>query len=94
MGTAWDGLPKYDLTKYNDWYFGRLREFAALCDSKGAILFHNCYMQHVLLETNAPYVDFPWRPANCIQDTGLPDRLPAANAFYDVSKFNPSGNLC
>ncbi len=85
QGTAWDGLSKYDLTKYNDWYFDRLKAFADLCDRKGTILFHNCYMQHALLETNAHYVDFPWRPANCIQQTGLPDETPVANAFYDVS---------
>jgi len=84
-GTAWDGLSKYDLTKYNDWYFSRLREFASLCDQKGTILFHNNYMQHVLLETNAHYVDFPWRPINCIQDTGMPDCNPTANVFYDIS---------
>jgi len=85
QGTAWDGLPKYDLSKYNDWYFERLKQFADLCDRKGAILFHNFYVQHALLETNAHYVDFPWRPVNCIQPTGLPDSTPAANGFYDIS---------
>ena len=85
QGTAWDGLPKYDLTKYNDWYFGRLKQFAEMCDRKGTVLLFNFYMQHALLETNAHYVDFPWRPANCFQQTGLPDHTPAANAFYDVS---------
>lgn len=84
-GRAWDGLPKYDLMKYNDWYFDRLREFASLCDRKGTILLHNFYMQHALLEMDAHYVDFPWRPVNCIQATDLPDNVPAANAFYDVS---------
>ncbi|MCP4782231.1 MAG: hypothetical protein GY903_14255 [Fuerstiella sp.] len=84
-GKAWDGLSKYDLTKYNDWYFQRLKQFADLCDRKGTILFHNHYMQHALLETNAHYVDFPWRPTNCIQNTELPDRNPGASAFYDVS---------
>lgn len=85
QGTAWDGLSKYDLTKYNDWYFNRLKQFADLCDRKGTILFHNCYMQHALLENQAHYADFPWRPANCIQPTKMPDRIPAANVFYDVS---------
>lgn len=84
-GKAWDGLSKYDLTKFNDWYFDRLQQFAELCDRKGTVLLHNHYMQHALLETNAHYVDFPWRPANCIQKTDLPDRNPAANAFYDLS---------
>ncbi|MDC0936413.1 DUF6298 domain-containing protein [Pirellulales bacterium] len=84
-GRAWDGLSKYDLTKFNDWYFQRLKQFADLCDRKGTILIHNHYMQHALLETNAHYVDFPWRPTNCIQQTELPDEIPAANAFYDIS---------
>jgi len=85
QGTAWDGKSKYDLTKFNPWYFARLKEFAGLCQKKGTILFHNFYMQHALLETPAHYVDFPWRPTNCLQDTGMPDSIPAANAFYDLT---------
>lgn len=84
-GTAWDGLPRYDLEKFNDWYFSRLREFAALSDRKGTVLIFNFYMQHALLEYEPHYVDFPWRPVNTIQDTGMPDAIPAANAFYDIS---------
>ena len=84
-GTAWDGKPKYDLTVYNGWYFERLKQFADLCDRKGAILLHNLYMQHALLETNSHYVDFPWRPVNCVQPTDLPDSTPAASGFYDIS---------
>lgn len=84
-GRAWDGLPKYDLTQYNAWYFDRLKMFASLCDRKGAVFFHNFYLQHALLEADTHYCDFPWRPANCIQTTEMPDRVPAANAFYDVS---------
>ncbi|MBP8952387.1 MAG: hypothetical protein KBI47_08345 [Armatimonadetes bacterium] len=85
QGTAWDGGPKYDLTQFNPWYFQRLEEFAELCDRKGTVLLHKYHMQHALLETPAHYVDFPWRPVNCIQDTGMPDRIPAANVFYDVT---------
>ncbi len=84
-GTAFDGLPRYDLATFNPWYFQRLREFAELCDRKGTVLIHKFYMQHALLENQAHYADFPWRPGNCIQDTGLPDTVPAANVFYDVS---------
>ena len=84
-GTAWDGLSHYDLTRYNEWYFARLKAFADLCDRKGTILLHNFYMQHALLETTAHYVDFPWRPVNCIQETGMPLKTPAANVFYDVT---------
>ena len=84
-GAAWDGLSKYDLTRFNPWYFGRLKEFATLCRQKGCILFHNYYMQHALLEQQPHYVDFPWRPTNCLQETGMPDTIPAANVFYDVT---------
>ena len=84
-GKAWDGSSKYDLTKFNAWYFDRLKEFARHCHAKGTILLHNFYMQHALLETPAHYVDFPWRGVNCIQDTRMPDTIPAANAFYDVT---------
>lgn len=82
---AWDGLPKYDLTQFNDWYFDRLKEFARLSDAKGIVFLHNYYMQHALLEKPTHYVDFPWRPENCLQSTGMPDQIPAANVFYDVS---------
>jgi hypothetical protein len=84
-GQAWDGLTLYDLTKFNPWYFARLREFAEHCDRKGCVLFFHFYNQHNLLETQAHYVDYPWRPVNCIQATDLPDTIPAANAFYDVA---------
>ncbi|HLZ89787.1 MAG TPA: DUF6298 domain-containing protein, partial [Puia sp.] len=30
LDTAWDGLSKYDLTKYNPWYWDRLKRFADL----------------------------------------------------------------
>ena len=91
-GVAWDGLSRYDLTKFNPWYFSRTREFARLCGRHGLVLYHNLYNSHNLLESPAHWVDFPWRPANCHDDTGLPD-VPArdaagaihvADAFYDV----------
>ena len=85
QGQAWDGLPLYDLTQFNDWYFKRLKDFADLCDRKGCIFYFNFYNQHNLLETQAHYCDFPWRPTNCIQATELPDVNPVANVFYDVS---------
>jgi hypothetical protein len=71
--------------KFNDWYFERLKQFVDLCDRKGTILLFNFYMQHALLETNAHYVDFPWRPVNCLQNTDLPEQTPAANASYEIS---------
>jgi hypothetical protein len=85
QGKAWDGLSKYDLTRYNAFYFERVKGFADLADRQGLILYHNFYFQHWLLESRSHYVDFPWRPVNTIQATGLPDEVPAANVFYDVS---------
>lgn len=84
-GRASDGLPLYDLSRFNDWYFARLEQFADLCGRKGAVLLHKYYMQHALLEIQPHYADFAWRPGNCVQQTGMPDRIPAASAFYDVS---------
>lgn len=92
-GTAWDGLSRYDLSKFNPWYFGRLASFASLCDRKGLVLMHQAYFQHNILEAGAHWADFPWRPANCVQDTGFPEPPPyaggkrvfMADAFYDVT---------
>jgi hypothetical protein len=93
QGRAWDGLSKYDLTKFNPWYFGRLKEFAEYCDHKGLALVHQAYFQHNILEAGAHWADFPWRPANCLQETGFPEPPPYVNkkrvfmaeAFYDVT---------
>ncbi len=92
-GTAWDGLSKYDLTAFNPWYFDRLRQFAGLCDQKGLVLVHQAYFQHNILEAGAHWADFPWRPANCLQETGFPEPPPYENnkrvfmaeAFYDLT---------
>jgi hypothetical protein len=92
-GTAWDGLSKYDLTRFNPWYFGRLKQFAGECDRTGLVLLHQAYFQHNILEAGAHWADFPWRPANCLQDTGFPEpppyvnkkRIFLADAFYDVT---------
>jgi hypothetical protein len=92
-GTAWDGLSKYDLTKFNPWYFARLKRFADRAERKGLVLVQQMYFQHNILEAGAHWADFPWRPANCLQDTGFPEPPPYVNrkrvfmaeAFYDVS---------
>lgn len=92
-GHAWDGLSKYDLTAFNPWYFVRLDEFAGHCDRKGLLLLHEAYFQHNILEAGAHWTDFPWRPANCLQDTGFAEPPPYVNKkrifmaedFYDVS---------
>ncbi len=92
-GRAWDGLSQYDLSKFNPWYFARLKRFADLCDRKGLVLVQQMYFQHNVLEAGAHWADFPWRPANCLQATGFPEppeyaggkRVFMAEAFYDVT---------
>src|SRR5690606_32844347 len=46
QGLAYDGLSKYDLTKYNLFYWDRLKQFADLADQKGLVLLHQNYFQH------------------------------------------------
>ena len=92
-GTAWDGLSKYDLTKFNDWYFARLREAADRLSAKKVAFVCQMYFQHNILEAGAHWADSPWRPVNCLQDTGFPEppeyvggkRIFHAKLFYDVS---------
>lgn len=93
QGRAWDGLSKYDLTKFNLWYFSRLKEYAERAEQKGLVLVQQMYFQHNVLEAGAHWADFAWRPANCIQETGFPEppeyvggkRVFMAKAFYDVT---------
>jgi hypothetical protein len=93
---AWDGLSKYDITKYNLWYWDRLKTFANLADQKGLVLIHENYFQHNIIEAGAHYADFPWRTANNINDTGFPEPVPyagdkrifMAEQFYDISNEN------
>lgn len=92
QGAAWDGLSRYDLTKYNPWYFGRLREFAALARQKGLVLVNEMYFQHNILEAGAHWVDFPWRPTNNINGTKFTEPVPftgdtmkMAAEFYNLS---------
>lgn len=90
---AWDGLSKYDLTTFNPWYWNRLKRFGQLCDENGLLLIHHNYFQHNILEAGAHWADCPWRPANNVNETGLPEpppyigdkRLFIAQHFYDVS---------
>ncbi|WP_218918725.1 DUF6298 domain-containing protein [Rufibacter tibetensis] len=91
QGKAWDGLSKYDVSTYNPWYFDRTREFARLSDQNGIVLYHHLYNNHNLLETASHWIDFPWRPANNINETNLPDpiepktKVHVANQFYDAT---------
>ncbi|HEY0945763.1 MAG TPA: DUF6298 domain-containing protein [Opitutaceae bacterium] len=92
QGEAWDRLSRYDLTKYNPWYFRRLREFAGLAGQKGLVLVNEMYFQHNIIESGAHWVDSPWRPVNNLQQTGFTepppftgDTIKMADEFYDVT---------
>ncbi len=92
-GIAWDGLSKYDLTKYNPWYFSRLKQLADIFELHGQILFNQNFFQHNILEAGAHWASCPWRSANNINDTGFPEPPPyagdkliyMAKQFYDVT---------
>ncbi|HQX41310.1 MAG TPA: DUF6298 domain-containing protein [Niabella sp.] len=91
--TAWDGLSRYDLTKYNSWYWDRMKKFADLADRNGLVLLHQNYFQHNIIEAGAHYADFPWRTANNINHTEFVEpvnyagdkRIFYAEQFYDIS---------
>lgn len=85
QGRAWDGLSKFDLERFNPWFFDRIARFADLAEQQGVVLYHKLYLQHWLLESRSHYVDFPWRPVNAVQATGMPNEVPAAEVFWDVS---------
>ncbi len=90
---AWDGLSKYDLTKYNPWYWLRLQQYADLADKKNLMLTYQHYFQHNIIEAGAHWADFPWRPANNVNNTPFVEpthyagdkRIFYAEQFYDVS---------
>jgi hypothetical protein len=89
---AWDGLSKYDLTKYKSWYWNRLSKFANIAGQNGQILVHHHYFQHNIIEAGAHWVDSPWRTVNNINNTGFTEpppfagdkRIFIAHEFYDI----------
>ncbi len=94
--TAWDHLSKYDLTRFNTWYWDRLKTFADLASKENKILMNEQYFQHNILEAGAHWASSPWRPANNVNNTGLPEpppymgdkRIFIAEQFYDIKNEN------
>ncbi len=93
-GTAFDGLSKFDVSRYNPWYFQRHREFAQLADEQGLIVYFDLYNDHNVLEIGPHYIDFPWRTANTVSNTGMPEpppyhpggtKLDVGNEFFSVA---------
>lgn len=95
QGTAWDGLSKYDLTKFNPWYWSRLQQFADICDDRGLVLFNENYFQHNIIEAGAHWVDCPWRSANNINGTEFPEPPPFAGdkRIFMAAQFYDTNNV-
>jgi hypothetical protein len=93
QGEAFDRLSKYDLTKWNTWYWLRLKQFAAKADQNGLLFIQEHYLQHNIIEEGAHWADYPWRTANNINNTGFAEnpayagdkRIYMAEAFYDTT---------
>jgi hypothetical protein len=93
QGEAYDRLSKYDLTKWNSWYWLRLKKFADLADQKGLMFLQEHYLQHNIIEEGAHWADYPWRTANNINNPGFPEnpafagdkRVFMAEQFYDTT---------
>jgi hypothetical protein len=87
----WNGLSKFDLTRYNPWYWSRLKQLADIFDQRGLVLFNENFFQHNLLEAGAHWASCPWRSANNINNMGFPEPPPyagdklifMAEQFYD-----------
>ncbi|MCX6333341.1 MAG: DUF6298 domain-containing protein, partial [Bacteroidia bacterium] len=78
QGEAYDRLSKYDLTKWNTWYWLRLKKYAGLADQNGLLLIQEHYLQHNIIEEGAHWADYPWRTANNINNPGFPENPPYA----------------
>ncbi len=93
QGEAFDRLSKYDLTKFNSWYWLRLQKFAELADRNGLLFVEEHYLQHNIIEEGAHWADYPWRTANNINNTGFAENPPFAGdkrvfmgvEFYDTT---------
>jgi hypothetical protein len=86
-GIAWDGLSRFDVSRYNPWYFERHKEFAKQAAAKGFVVIYELYNTHDVLEIQPHYIDYPWRPANNINDTGLQEPPP-----FEPHNTNNIGN--
>jgi hypothetical protein len=76
QGVASNGLSRYDLARFNPWYFSRLRAFAGLAHERGLVLLNEMFFQHNILEAGAHWAEFPWRSANNVNAVGFPEPPP------------------
>lgn len=91
-GEAADRLSKYDLDRWNSWYWSRIAEFSQIADEEGVAFVHEHYLQHNIIEEGAHWIDYPWRDANNINDLGFKEptymqgdkRVFMAEEFYNL----------
>ena len=92
QGEANDRLSRYDLDRWNKWYWSRLGEFSQLAGNIGVAFIHEHYLQHNIIEEGAHWVDYPWRDANNINNLGFAEptymqgdkRVFMADEFYNL----------
>ncbi|MCR4824714.1 MAG: DUF6298 domain-containing protein [Bacteroidales bacterium] len=92
QGEAYDRLSRYDLDRWNPWYWDRIAAFCARADLAGLFLVSEHYLQHNIIEEGAHWADYPWRSANNINELGFAEetyyqadkRVFMAEQFYDV----------
>ena len=95
-GEAYDRLSRYDLDRWNPWYWDRIAAFCSRADVAGMFLVSEHYLQHNIIEEGAHWADYPWRSANNINELGFAEetyyqadkRVFMAEQFYDV-EHNP-----
>ncbi len=91
-GEAYDRLSRYDLDRWNLWYWSRIAGFCERADAAGLFLVSEHYLQHNIIEEGAHWADYPWRSANNVNDLGFAEetyyqadkRVFMAEQFYDV----------
>ena len=91
-GEANDRLSRYDLDRWNRWYWSRLSAFSRIAEQTGIAFVHEHYLQHNIIEEGAHWVDYPWRDANNINKLGFSEptymqgdkRVFMADEFYNL----------
>ena len=91
-GEASDRLSRYDLKRWNSWYWSRISYFAQIADEEGVAFVHEHYLQHNIIEEGAHWIDYPWRDANNINELGFKEptymqgdkRVFMAEEFYNL----------
>ena len=81
QGEAYDRLSRYDLDRWNPWYWDRIAAFCVRADEAGLFLVSEHYLQHNIIEEGAHWADYPWRSANNINELGF-----AEETYYQADK--------